>query len=499
MSGKVTYHQPELLLRVGVPDDVEPNDASGFTTPTEPDSALIQLIHRGHDGFISISRKNYSKPGDPYEGICNIPANSLPGLFEQLVPLTQEDSFFGINGFYRGSFAKNRFGLVDDAGNLLKSEFRKSEGLRYLTACWADLDCHNLGIEAGTVIGAVINAQNKGLIPPVSIFTQSGRGVWLFWILNGHDYSTPQPHARSYSEKVDLWAAIQGTILTKLSALGADANANDKVHITRIPGSINTKSGVRVSHWVHMDKDGKVPNYSLTELAAGFGVVQRVSRTRPAGQVKNTYQVRASKGHPGRWKRAEQNFLRLWNMRGGFGPGSRNGAVWVYSIILKSLNQNDMQIENAMMELFRSFKGQNTEPYTLAEMRATMKAAKRPTNHQLRNQVFADKLDISTDEVSILPGWKAASRFGYTPEPSTTLKKSQVTERRRRLIREFVERQAGRIPTGDELRDLIENAGLDRPAKATVLKDLKALGIENPRCWTQADEGDAARPLLPPE
>ena len=35
----------------------------------------------------------------------------------------------------------------------------------------------------GKAIGAVIDAQDQGLIPPASVITRSGRGIWLLWLL----------------------------------------------------------------------------------------------------------------------------------------------------------------------------------------------------------------------------------------------------------------------------------------------------------------------------
>ena len=495
------YRQRELQLRVTVPADAKPHDASGFVFPDRPDAALIQAIHRGHDGYVTISRRNPANP-DGLENLCSIPANSLPGLFEQLIPLTNEDAYFSVNGYYRGAHWKNRHELKDGAGELLPATYRKATGVRYLTANFCDLDCEKLGLEVGTVIGAVINAQDAGILPAASIITRSGRGVWLFWILTGQDYSTPQPHARSWPDKTELWAKIQGAINTRLSTIGSDSQSKDLARITRIPGSINTKANTRVSYWVQLDEAGQVPRYTMTDLAAAFGIEKDTNRQPPlVRQVRNIYQERASKGQAGRWLKARDNFERLWDLRGRFKIGTRNGAARTYTIILRSLPGNhqltDEQVNEEVERLYQSFE-QGLEPYTLAELHATMRTARPLKLAGIKNQTIADALDITPDEAELLPSWPAASRFtGGTAEPKAKLSRPELAQRRRRFIREYADSLAGRIPTGEELADLIESKIGERPSPTTVLADMKALGISNPR--TPRPRTTADRPLLPPE
>lgn len=493
------YRQKEMHLRVTVPSDIEPHDASGFVVPDRPDAALIQAIHRGHDGYITISRKNPATP-DGIENICSIPARAIPGLFEQLIPLTQEDAYFSVNGYYRGAHWNNRHGMKNAAGELLPATYREAKGVRYLTANFCDLDCEKLGLKVGTVIGAVLNAQDAGILPAASIITRSGRGVWLFWILTGQDYSTPQPHARSWPDKTDLWAKIQGAINTRLSTIGSDSQSKDLARITRIPGSINTKANVRVSYWVQLDDAGKVPRYTMTDLAAEFGIEKDTTHRQPqlVSQVRTIYQERASKGQAGRWLRAKDNFERLWNLRGRFKIGTRNGAARTYTIILRSLpgkhRLSDEQVTEAVETLYKSFE-KGREPYSLEELRATMRTAKPLKLAGIKNQTIADQLDITPDEANLLPSWPPASRFtGGTPEPETKLSRPELAKRRRQIIREYTDGLAGRIPTGTELADLIERVMGERPSPTTVLSDMKAEGITNPR--TPRPRTTAARPLF---
>lgn len=495
------YRQRELQLRVTVPADAKPHDASGFVCPDRPDAALIQLIHRGHDGYITITRNNPDNPNG-WENLCSIPANSLPGLFEQLIPLTNEDAHFSVNGYYRGAYFKNRHDLKDGAGKLLPATYRMANGVRYLTANFCDLDCEKLGLKVGEVIGAVIDAQDAGILPAASIITRSGRGVWLFWILTGQDYSTPQPHARSWPDKTELWAKIQGAINTRLSAIGSDAQSKDLARVTRIPGSLNTKANTRVSYWVQLDEAGQVPRYTMTALAAAFGIEKDTHRQpQLVSQVRNIYQERASKGQAGRWLVAKNNFERLWNLRGRFKIGTRNGAARTYTIILRSLpgkyRLTDEQVNEAVETLYQSFE-QGSERYTLAELRATMRTARPLKLAGIRNQTIADQLDITPDEAELLPSWPAASRFtGGTSEPKAKLSRPELAKLRRRFIREYADSLAGRIPTGQELADLIESKIGERPSPTTVLSDMKDLGIFNPR--TPRPRTTADRPLFPPE
>lgn len=477
------YTQREMVLVEPPSSTTPPAPMPGFAEPQRPDPALIQIIHRGHDGYIAIARKlGVGTDKQHYENICSIPANALPGIFDQMTEMLDADSYFGINGMYRGGYGANRFGLSDAAGNALPNARRTNKDVRWLTSCFTDIDCVKFGITVGAAFGAVIDAQDKGILPPASIITRSGNGLWLFWLVSGADHKEPSECSPAYRERIDLWAEVQGAICNRLVNVGSDANALDAARITRIPGSVNTKAQARVAYWVQYDTAGTVPKYKLAELAAAFGAVKKQV---PASLrlVQNIYQARGHKGQAGRWASALRQFERLWKMRGKFKVGTRNAAVWVYAVILRrlpgKLKLEEKTILEALEALRRDLEQPPADKFTHADLVATFESTKAARLARIRNQTIADKLNITQDEAAMLEGWPPAMQYG--PAPPAKLTRPEVAKRRRQVIADLVAKWGGVIPPTRELAAHVAGMGLEEPSPATVGTDLEALGLANPR------------------
>lgn len=471
-------YQLDLDLQAAVLDSPPPAP-SPFTTPSRPDCALLEIIHRRHDGYITFHRETAAG----WQDLVSIPANALPGLFEQLVPLAESDSFFSINGMYRGAWSDNNHGLIDQAGTPLKKPARRREHARWLTCAFADLDCHSLGIDVGTAIGSIINAQDEGIIPPASVLTRSGRGVWAFWIITGQDYKQPREHAAAYGNCVELWSFIQGALGHRLAKLNSDFAALDISRVCRIPGSVNTKARFRVGYWIQADQAGNIPKYTLTELADLLGVKKIRKPAAPTlNRVVTIYQQRASKGQAGRWLKAKQQFDQLADLRHTFKAGTRNSAVFVLTTILRCLpgthKLTDQEIDEALENLFQRCE-QSPTRYTRQELRDTAAAAGNRLA-KIRNQTIADLLEITPDESAILGVWPPAKRHATLTDQAEPLTAPEVAVRRRAIIENYINR-TGSVPTLAVLREVVEAAGLELPAKATIRTDLIAIGKVNPR------------------
>ena len=480
-----------------------------FHSPGKPDCRMVELVHRGHDGYVSFHVKKHDDGRrDPFQSLVSLPANSLPGLFGQVISDLETDGFFAIHGMYRGHYGKNRKGYVADDGTPLPNSYRESAGVRWLTANFVDLDCKKLGLEPGTVIGEVIRLQDAGVIPPASLITRSGNGVWLFWILSD-DHGKP---IRGHDSTIVKWSRVQAAILGRFARFGSDTNAADAARVTRVPGSINSKAGLKVSFWLQLDEQGQTFAYSLADLAGWFHVNLNVKPRRQipdtAAGKKNIYQIRASKGQRGRWAKALENFRRLWELRGTFREGTRNAAVMTLATILYStpigVGLTPAAIAAELEELFRDIEQPQGRPYTREEFTKTVTRAskQRLANPKAaRNQTFADKLEITPQEAELLPTWPAATRHQDKSEATPSLTRPQEAARRRLVIAGYMRDRletSGGFPTSAELAELVERVGLSKPALQTVANDLAALGYKNPR--KRRPRKDAAQmPLFPPE
>jgi len=447
-----------------------------FVEPDIPDMKPILELHRGHDGFVSFHRKD--RAGN-LQGLFSIRASELDGIFPQLSPMLETDSYFSINGMFRGGYGLAR-NLPD--GLPLPRAHRDNESLRWLTCCFADMDCHTLGITVGAAVGALIDAQDRGDIPPASMLTRSGRGVWAFWFLTG---SNGEGLQGAYSEKVRTWCAIQRTIGNKLAYLGSDAGARDASRITRIAGSVNSKAQSRVSYWVQHRPGGNRFTYTIAELAESLGVT--VGKNHPAIDETVRRMTKQGKlGARGRWKKDMERFARLQELRGQWEPGVRNNAIFILTTILRSAKSceliNEAAVEFQVRQAFNLCDQPPGDLFTWSQVKAIMttimtEGAKRPVQHQ----TIADRLDVKPEESAVV-GWPAASRFGSMPK--VKLRRKDLQEKRRSLLREWIE-NLGYVPTAQAAVDyLCQTIGIE-PAKATVLKDMESIGHPVPESRTR--------------
>ena len=474
-----------------------------------PDSRMIDLLHDRNDGMVTF----HSLANGEWADFCGIPANCIPELFPQLVSDLVHDGAFSINAFAKptkGQETKYR----DLYGDPLFAPKRKTEWVRYLNACYADLDCYKLNMSVGDIVGAVINAQDAGTIPPPSIIMRSGNGVWLFWKLmqkNGKKYG-------GYKDKLTAYSRVQRAIGDWFATSGSDANSRDAARVTRNPGSWNCKqpdAPKRVDYWPQINAaTGTVNTYTFEELAAWLQISldsrrRHCSKSRTQNPV---YIARAAKGNAGRWKAAYERFHLLWDLRGTWRIGTRNAAAFVLSVILSEMRHLDpAMVQRELDDLFADCEQDPDKPFTRVELDKIAKAInERNKRATLGRQRIADRLEITPAESATIAeltkdrGWKAwpcaaAFREGdQLADPRPKLKKSEATERRRRIIVSLAEtrrRNGFGIPDLETIADVVESNGLDRPHKTTVMRDLRSLGIANPRKWRGRKSADQTKPL----
>lgn len=445
-----------------------------FTEPDQPDLMPIMLLHRGHNGYVSFHRKD--EQGE-HQDLFSVPARTLDGVFPQLSPLLETDAYFSINGFWRAGWGAARNA---PEGTNLKRAHRIGGDVRWLTCCFADIDCHSLGIEVGTAIGHIINAQDAGLTPPASMLTRSGRGVWAFWFLADGDGLQ-----RAFPERVQLWCKLQTVIGHRFAYLGTDAKARDVSRITRIAGSINSKSASKVAYWVQHNSAGKKYTYSLSELATTLGV--ELPKNHPAiERTVSKFTQRAQKGARARWVKDLDRFRRLEEMRGTWKPGTRNGAAFVLVSILRSLKGEvalpDDAIEIEARKMFNRCQlvAGEEKPFSWREVQALLRTTKSKTRRPLSHQTIADRLDVTPEESPIV-GWPASTRFGVQRvEEIYKLTRPEQRSKRRELLQQLITTNGDKVPTAAACSEYLETLGVDATAM-TILADLRAIGHESPR------------------
>ena len=254
-------------------------------TPKAPDqveaeTAAIDLesifaIHRNKDGYIGFVRKpdpahpQLDARGKPkaWENLFSIRTDELREMFPAFVEWLETDSYFTIGSYYRPAPYPNKTTGLPDV-------WRKEKYLSNLPACYVDIDC---GRPESDEPGAALDwrqAQygagtlaDRGVIPQPSIMARSGRGVYLFWLLQ--DVKNPALPPRAWPEKIQLYKLCNRALnaLLRTHALPADKAAVDAARVLRVPGSIHRKTGRRVEYIVQLDQAGKGFVYTLPQLA----------------------------------------------------------------------------------------------------------------------------------------------------------------------------------------------------------------------------------------
>jgi len=445
-----------------------------FKQPDSPELTPILELHRGHDGFVSFHRKD---DDETWQDLFSIKAGDLEIAWPQITPLLERDSYFSINGFWQPGFGIARH---SPSGLNLKRAYRSSDGLRWLTCCFADIDCYRLGISSGTAIGAIHDAQVGNQVPDVSMVFSSGRGVWAFWFL--HDNKDQSQPLRAWPENTTLWCAVQRELTMRFADIGADAGSRDAARVTRIPGSVNSKAligGVeqRTDYYTHSTKTVKRFVYRLDELAGVMDV--RLRRSHPKIDAQSEMQrQKGLKGQAGRWRYSLQQFRQLWALRGTWRSGLRNNAVFIYASILKGTKPplDDDVVWDGLEQLYDSMEQPPGDRFTRQQFYDAAKAGRG----KLEYKTYADMLDITPAESTVLGRWPAASRFRVAVRPDgPELSQTEKANRRRELLkRHYGDGQP--LPHLRELAAWLAEQGLPCAPK-TVADDLAAVQITNHR------------------
>ena len=163
-----------------------------------PTDVPIHAIHRGPSGTIPLVQKEHGRDWQPL-GALRIGQPFLPELCRVLVT----DAYFALNTSYGKPKPRVTPRTVETwtpipeqpgaeqlaTRTKLRAEFthpdtglplveHSTDTLRWLNCCYADIDCYKVGLTVGDTLGAIVDLQDAGIIPPATLFARSGRGLW---------------------------------------------------------------------------------------------------------------------------------------------------------------------------------------------------------------------------------------------------------------------------------------------------------------------------------
>jgi len=431
--------------------------------------ASMLLLHRHPDGVISFAVESDGR----WRPVHAVRARDLESIFPEFREQLLRDSFVSINAAHR---------MARRSGGRLGMPAHKTETLRYLCACYCDIDCYKIGVNCDAAIKFVSERVKDGDLPAPSAVVRSGQGLWLFWLL--HDEADKsRAHLGAYADNLrnhlQLYARINREIGRRLAELGADPVATDAARYVRVPGSFRNDVEEEV-RWQWEDPSGEtVLSYSLLDLGERLGVNKTTAR-KPAPQTQS-----AGK-HPLRrhgFIAANANklaaFQSLQGLRDGFAEGKRSIAAFIFAVSLKWAGRSRSEATRELEEFGRTCR----PPFPQAECHSAVKSAYKKKGATMRYCWIADQLDVTLYEASCISQiigkpFPAAARFGGQPAvaaPRTISARATALILRRIEIRKLVE-EHGYVPSSRALRDMLLCAGVS-VGHVTVMADLRAMGL----------------------
>jgi hypothetical protein len=444
------------------------NEHEHRNPPTAPDLIPITILHR-HDGYVSFASKN----GDDFHLRFAIRADALESYFPQFLDQLAKNSLVSVNGSYRtASRGRSPVGYP----------WHRNDSLRFLCGCYCDVDFYKRGLTFAQVYKQIHTLFDNGALPRASILVDSGRGLWLIWLL--HDESNPaKAHAGAYVDNefnhLQLYCKINRSIAQQLAFLGADLAAIDGARYIRVPGSFRTDHEQYI-HWDLQSRADRPRSYTLKELAAFFSIPleRRLPQEEHATQHAAGRYPNRSRG----WKATNQNrlaaFLTLKDLRaGGFDQGCRNFAAYVYA---SSLRATGVSRKDALHSL-RAMAAQCRPPLSGPECEAAANSAWKQRSFKLGYHRLADSLTVSAAEAEIIshrisrpfPQAVCIRVAGETREEKHVQKQAN-----RRLKIRLIAEGIDQPPSYRKMQALLFERGIST-SHVTIMADYKALGIES--------------------
>ena len=471
-----------------------------------PTELPILAIHRGPSGYIPLAVKRDGRDWQEM-GAIQIGQPFLPSLLAQLA----SDGYFALNTSFstRPRFipsqretwqpipgepqgeqlvttTRTRISRINSRTKLPWAN-HDSESLRWLNVAYADLDCYKRGLSVGDALGAIVNMQDAGVIPPASMFLRSGRGLWALWFLldglnptSGEKIVHGQRHqpwtpARVTGRSVALYAKVQNAITQKLEHLGADLAALDSSRFVPVPGTQKTNGVDRVLYWLQSTASGPAA-YTLPQLATALHVelktrehpiIEAAIRAEPDATKNPKRQAAGLKGWKVRWLNVVRDLEIIKRLREGRWEGTRHTFAFFYAVSCYRAGMLKADVEARLL----TFAAHVQLPE--ADARAACKQAFKNdvgNRKHLRRATYLEALLVT-------PAERYHLDLGRKPEPAPTAGKASV-ESRRDAILDAIAANGGKAPSVRDMAALLAAQGVPCGNHSTVHRDYLALGLK---------------------
>ncbi len=377
----------------------------------------------------------------------------IPELREQLLRSLSRDAYASINSGWRAS------------------GWPTANQLSRLNAVYVDCDCEDLDyLEAVSLLS---QAQAEGLVPPVSMIQDSGRGIWAFWFLRGAEDNPelpPKSFRRNRVIHYDLNRALVRRLQRRYPELEVDPGSSHVARHHRVCGSVNSKTGNQVSFTIHLTGSGEPPRYTFEELRTHLEVPDPIAGIPRNKSYPNKKAPAKRRGWIARHDKPLGELADLWRFRRGIDQGQRRKACYFFSSLALGAGWNRGAVEAEVLEIARQSRPALPRSEALQQVRSAQKKIRRPAN-----ATIARELKITEQEISRLGLKKLRPDFDAPQGRRTGLRRA-AREARLALLEALAKKYGDPLPfTYSELGKHLRESGLTT-SRGTLVNDLRRLG-----------------------
>lgn len=262
--------------------------------------------------------------------------------------------------------------------NSMLSPIRQMKNIRHLHAFWVDIDYYKIKKYKGKTTEEMIKLLRKDghfdYVEP-SFFVDSGNGMYIFYLIES-----------ATKNALPIWQRIQDSLVKKFHKYGADPLSADAVHVLRLPGTINSKTGRRARVVFNSEEKFKfkinpeenVKRYTIPYMADNFlpkldtskdewKTLQNKTKKKKALEKK---EVSLYNLHTLHYSRIN-DLINLQKIRNGECTGSRELMTFLYRYYSCLFIKN----EKEALESTMNFNSQFQNPLTESEVIKATKSA----------------------------------------------------------------------------------------------------------------------------
>lgn len=257
---------------------------------------------------------------------------------------------------------------------------RRIENIKELTCNFIDLDTYNTKFTNTQILMNLESNYFNKVIPTPNLIIGSGRGLTLIWLIERVPYMA-----------LPLWKAVQEYLYSQLKEFGADRKALDATRVLRVAGSINSKSGTRVTILEKYEY-----KYTLREIQREFLPDLDENRNKKKGRPKKVVYVHRERSlYQGRIL----DLVKLCELRNYDVKGHREIILFLYRYYLCYFYEDEQNALEDVLELNKEF----IQPLSEKEViRATWSAEKvfkaKDKQYKYKNETLIELLEISEYE-----------------------------------------------------------------------------------------------------